>query len=160
MAIRRLKKDLRTLEEDGLLNISAAPVMTMKFGPKGDIAVRNMFHWKAVIIGPSDTPYEGGKFHLDVVFPRDYPFKPPSVKFDTKIYHVNISDTGSICLDILKTKWSPALDMQKVLLSISSLLSEPNPNDPLNTVVVNVYRTSPELFISTAQDWTKKYASN
>lgn len=160
MAMRRLKKDLKTLQSDGLPNISAAPVTTKRVGPKGDVIVKDMFHWKAVIIGPSDTPYEGGKFHLDVNFPREYPFKPPTIKFDTKIYHVNISDSGSICLDILKTKWSPALDMQKVLLSLSSLLSEPNPSDPLNTAVVNVYRTSPELFISTAQAWTKKYASN
>ena len=161
MALRRLNKDLRSIKKDNVPGISAAPILTKRIGPNGDnIVVNNMFHWKAVITGPSDTPYEGGKFHLDITFPAEYPFKPPSIKFDTKIYHPNISYTGAICVTILKTGWSPALDIIQVLLSISSLLSDPNPDDPLNNDVTDVYRSSPELFIKTAQDWTKKYASS
>ena len=160
MALRRLNKDLKAMKKNNVQGISAAPVMTKKIGVGGkEISVRNMFHWKAVITGPSDTPYEGGKFHLDIMFPEEYPFKPPSIKFDTKVYHPNISYGGAICVTILKTGWSPALDITRILLSISSLLSDPNPDDPLNSDVTDVYRSSPELFIATAQNWTKKYAS-
>uniref|UniRef100_A0A668S2Y6 E2 ubiquitin-conjugating enzyme n=1 Tax=Oreochromis aureus TaxID=47969 RepID=A0A668S2Y6_OREAU len=76
-------------------------------------------------------PYHGGVFFLSVHFPTDYPFKPPKVAFTTKIYHPNINSNGSICLDILRSQWSPALTVSKVLLSICSLLCDPNPDDPL-----------------------------
>ena len=81
-------------------------------------------------MGPDDSPYAGGIFNLNIHFPSDYPFKPPKMSFTTKIYHCNISGNGSICLDILKEQWSPALTVSKVLLSISSLLTDANPDDP------------------------------
>ena len=59
------------------------------------------------------TPYEGGVFFLAIQFPPDYPFKPPRIKFDTKIYHCNVNDKGGICLDILKDNWSPALTISR-----------------------------------------------
>ena len=105
-------------------------------------------------MGPTQSPYEGGVFFLDIHFPPDYPFKPPrglffvllffellsetfsplkTVTFTTRVYHPNISTTGAICLDILKPdKWSPALTLAKLILSISSLLTDPNADDPLN----------------------------
>merc|ERR1719253_1049377 len=82
-------------------------------------------------MGPPDSPYAGGVFFLDIHFPADYPFKPPKVHFTTRIYHCNINSNGGICLDILKDQWSPALTISKVLLSICSLLTDPNPDDPL-----------------------------
>lgn len=71
----------------------------------------------------SDSPYSGGVFFLSITFPTDYPFKPPKVSFSTKIYHPNINANGSICLDILRDQWSPALTISKVLLSICSMLT-------------------------------------
>ena len=82
-------------------------------------------------MGPEGSPYLGGVFKLNIIFPETYPFKPPKVQFVTKVYHCNVNSNGSICLDILKDQWSPALTISKVLLSISSLLTEPNPSDPL-----------------------------
>lgn len=75
--------------------------------------VDDLFHWQATIMGPSDSPYSGGVFFLEITFPTDYPFKPPKVNFRSKIYHPNINSNGSICLDILRDQWSPALTISK-----------------------------------------------
>lgn len=73
----------------------------------------SVFHWQATIMGPPDSPYQGGVFFLTIHFPTDYPFKPPKVAFTTRIYHPNINSNGSICLDILRSQWSPALTISK-----------------------------------------------
>ncbi|CAL1300088.1 unnamed protein product [Larinioides sclopetarius] len=110
-------------------------------------------------MGPPDSPYQGGIFFLAIHFPPDYPFKPPKVCFTTRIYHPNIDDEdGFICLDILKSQWSPALTIPKVLLSICSLMSDPNTDDPLHTGIAKIYETDREKYNELARDWTKKYA--
>src|SRR6266498_3003253 len=119
MALKRINKELNDLERDPPSLISADPI--------GD----DLFHWQATIIGPTDSPYSGGVFFLDIHFPTDYPHKPPKINFITRIYHPNINSNGSISLDILRDQWSPALTISKVLLSICSILSDPNPDDPL-----------------------------
>ena len=80
--------------------------------------------------GPEDSPYLGGTFKLEMIFPPDYPFKPPKVKFITKIYHPNINSNGAICTDILGSSWSPGMIISKLLLSIQAYLGSPLPNDP------------------------------
>nr|XP_018472519.1 PREDICTED: ubiquitin-conjugating enzyme E2 10 isoform X1 [Raphanus sativus] len=118
----------------------------------------DMFHWQATIMGPSDSPYAGGVFLVTIHFPPDYPFKPPKVAFRTKVFHPNINSNGSICLDILKEQWSPALTISKVLLSICSLLTDPNPDDPLVPEIAHMYKTDKNKYESTARSWTQKYA--
>nr|XP_044991989.1 ubiquitin-conjugating enzyme E2 D4 isoform X2 [Jaculus jaculus] len=108
----------------------------------------SVFHWQATIMGPSDSPYQGGVFFLTIHFPTDYPFKPPKVAFTTKIYHPNINSNGSICLDILRSQWSPALTVSKVLLSICSLLCDPNPDDPLVPEIAHTYKADREKYAS------------
>lgn len=96
----------------------------------------NMLHWKGQIKGPVGTPYEGGVFAIDIVLPTDYPFVPPKMKYDTRIWHPNISsESGAICLDILKNEWSPALTVRTALISLQALMSAPEPDDPQDAVV-------------------------
>jgi len=147
MAMRRLQKELQDIVKDPPANCSAGPV--------GE----DLFHWKATIMGPSETPYQGGVFYLDIYFPADYPFKPMKINFTTKIYHPNIDSSGNICLDILKNNWSPALTISKVLLSICSLLDEPNPDDPLVIDIAKLYKNNRNKFIANATEWTLTYAS-
>lgn len=146
MANKRITKELLDLQRD--------PPSSCSAGPSGD----NMFNWQATIMGPSDSPYSGGVFFLNITFPTDYPFKPPKLSFATKIYHPNINQNGSICLDILKDQWSPALTISKVLLSITSLLTDPNPDDPLVAEIANLYKTDRVRYENTAREWTRKYA--
>lgn len=147
-AKKRLKKELQDMSKDPPPNCSAGPIKE-----RNDI-----MSWQATIMGPPDSPYEGGVFFLEITFPSDYPFKPPKVKFLTKIYHPNINKNGGICLDILKDQWSPALTISKVLLSICSLLTDPNPDDPLVTEIATVYKKDREKYTKTAKEWTRSYA--
>ncbi|KAG8191818.1 hypothetical protein JTE90_022810 [Oedothorax gibbosus] len=146
MALKRINKELQDLGRDPPAQCSAGPV--------GD----DLFHWQATIMGPPDSPYQGGVFFLTIHFPTDYPFKPPKVAFTTRIYHPNINSNGSICLDILRSQWSPALTISKVLLSICSLLCDPNPDDPLVPEIAKIYKTDREKYNELAREWTRKYA--
>ena len=118
----------------------------------------NIMHWQAVIHGPAGTPYEGGVFYVSLEFTDDYPFKPPLVSFRTPIYHCNISQEGEICMDILKDRWSPALTVSKLLLSICSVMAQPNPDDPLVLDIADVYKHSRELHDERARLWTLRHA--
>jgi ubiquitin-conjugating enzyme E2 D/E len=98
----------------------------------------NIQNFHGSIIGPDGTPYAGLKYELEIKIGTDYPMKPPNVKFvNRKIYHPNVNTHGDICLDILKNQWVPTLSLAKVMLSICSLLNEPNPASPLNSVAAN-----------------------
>ena len=123
--------------------------------------VNNSFrHWKAIINGPEDSVYHGGKFQLDIVIPDKYPYVPPKMKFDTNIWHPNMSSvTGAICLDILKDEWSPALSIRTALLSIQALMWSPEPDNPQDAVVAKQFKEKREEFDKTAREWTEKYAN-
>jgi ubiquitin-conjugating enzyme E2 D/E len=146
MAQRRIQKELEEIQKDPPSGCSAGPV--------GD----DLFNWEGVIMAPSDSPYAGGIFKLNIRFPTDYPFKQPHVQFTTPIYHPNINSAGGICLDILKTQWSPALTISKVLLSILSLLTDPNPNDPLVPEIAALYKSNKAAYEIKAREWTIMYA--
>eukprot|EP00746_Dinoflagellata_sp_MGD_P000198 gnl/MRDRNA2_/MRDRNA2_100361_c0_seq1.p1 gnl/MRDRNA2_/MRDRNA2_100361_c0~~gnl/MRDRNA2_/MRDRNA2_100361_c0_seq1.p1 ORF type:complete len:191 (-),score=37.48 gnl/MRDRNA2_/MRDRNA2_100361_c0_seq1:626-1198(-) len=123
-------------------------------------AVENdLHHWKGHLQGPKWTPYEGGLFVIDIQIPSNYPYSPPSMKFDTKIWHPSIdSKTGAICLDVLAQQWSPLLTIRTALLSIEGLLSGPEPDHGLDQEVWSMYSTRRDLFNQTAKRWTETYA--
>ncbi|RXI09116.1 hypothetical protein DVH24_023260 [Malus domestica] len=119
---QRLQKELMSLMmSGGDLGVSAFP--------EGE----SIFTWVGTIEGGKGTMYEGFSYKLSLRFPLDYPFKPPQVKFETMCFHPNVDQFGNICLDILQDKWSSAYDCRTILLSIQSLLGEPNPDSPLNS---------------------------
>ena len=124
------------------------------------IAAGNLRELIGTIKGPKDTAYEGGIFKVSITIPPAYPFEPPKMKFITKIWHPNISSqTGAICLDILKDQWSPALTIKTALVSLQALLSVPEPRDPQDAEVAKQYLSSRETFESTAKFWTETYAN-
>lgn len=144
---RRIAKELADIKADSLSKIQAETV--------GD----SLTNLKGSFPGPPGTPYEGGTFEVSITIPNEYPFKPPVMKFTTKIWHPNVSSqTGAICLDTLTTGWSPVLTIKSAMISLQSLLSSPEPKDPQDAVVARQLIKSPEEFNRNAKDWAVKYA--
>uniref|UniRef100_A0A7S2UZ31 E2 ubiquitin-conjugating enzyme n=1 Tax=Fibrocapsa japonica TaxID=94617 RepID=A0A7S2UZ31_9STRA len=145
----RVRKELSECERDSASGVTAKP--------KGD----DVRFITGTIRGPESTPYDGGLFHINIEIPDTYPFEPPKMKFVTKIWHPNISSqTGAICLDILKDQWSPALTIKTALLSLQALLCSPEPDDPQDAEVANMYLSDRPTFENTARFWTETYASD
>ncbi|KAM0753931.1 ubiquitin carrier protein [Meredithblackwellia eburnea MCA 4105] len=150
MAAKRIQRELKEVQKPDNMPPGCS------CGPIDEAA--SIFEWQAQIEGPTDSPYENGIFDLLITLPPDFPFRPPRVQFKTKVYHCNINPQGGICLDILKSQWSPALSIVKVILSISSLLSDPNPHDPLVPDIAQRFLKDRKGHDKTAREWTKKYA--
>jgi ubiquitin-conjugating enzyme E2 N len=128
-------------------------------GVTAEVDENNTRYFRVIIDGPVGTPYDGGKFELELFLDENFPMKPPKARFLTKIYHPNIDKLGRICLDTLKDKWTPAIFLQTLLTSIRSLLSTPNPDDPLANDVAQHWKKNEKDAKDTAKDWTKKYAT-
>lgn len=99
----------------------------------------NLFKWIGTIDGAQGTVYDGLRYKLSLEFPNGYPYNPPAVKFITPCYHPNVDSDGNICLDILKEKWSALYDVRTILLSVQSLLGEPNNDSPLNAHAASLW---------------------
>ncbi|KAI1822761.1 putative ubiquitin carrier protein [Xylaria intraflava] len=148
--VRRVAKELSDMAADASNSqITAEPVD----------GSADLTHLKARIPGPPSTPYEGGLYVVDVKIPSEYPFRPPIMKFDTKVWHPNISSqTGAICLDTLGTAWSPVLTIKSTLLSLQSLFESPEPKDPQDAEVATMMINDPEGFNKKAHEWAVIYA--
>ncbi|XP_001967060.2 ubiquitin-conjugating enzyme E2 R2 [Drosophila ananassae] len=113
----------------------------------------NLFEWAVGIFGPPDTLYEGGYFKATMKFPNDYPYSPPTLCFQTKVWHPNVYTSGTLCISILHPptdntnsgelpceRWNPAQTVRTILLSVISLLNEPNTSSPANVEAALMYR--------------------
>lgn len=150
---RRLQKEIADILKDNHSGITIT-------SPAGGSDITDFTHFKGHFTGPPDTPYEGGKYQVDIRITSEYPFKPPEMRFITKIWHPNVSSqTGAICLDTLGTAWSPVLTLKSALISLQSLLSSPEPKDPQDAEVASMLLTRPEEFKHVARDWAMKYAN-
>lgn len=143
---RRIVKETQRLLSEPDPGISASP------------SEDNLRYFNVMILGPAQSPYEGGVYKLELFLPEEYPMAAPKVRFLTKIYHPNIDKLGRICLDILKDKWSPALQIRTVLISIQALLSAPNPDDPLAEEIAKQWKENEAQAVATAKEWTRLHA--
>ena len=107
----------------------------------------------AIIHGPPDTPYENGQFKLSINIGSSYPMKPPSVKFTSNIFHPNVYNDGKICVDILQNEWSPSLKISTILISIRSLLMDPNPDSPANGNAAKLFINDRNKFDETVREF-------
>ena len=148
-AIKRIQKELIDIANNPTTNCSAEPADEL-----------DPFHWQGKILGPDNSPYSDGVFFLDILLPKDYPFKPPNIKFTTKIYHVNIRYDGKICMDIFYDKWSPAITISKAVQSIHSLLADEECNEYnfVDEQIGELYKNDRGKYIDTAREWTIKYS--
>lgn len=131
---KRLMRDLKRVQSDSPEGIVAFPLND------------DLFHWGATIAGPEDTPWEGGLFRLALDFTHEYPMLPPNVRFVTPVFHPNVYKDGRICMDIMKSQWSPAYDVISLLLSIQSLLGDPNPMSAANGEAAELYSKQREAY--------------
>jgi len=126
-AAKRLRKELQCLEKAATNGDSDVDIFLRPTSPS------SLLHWTALIKGPIDTPYEGGVFKLSIRCGSDYPLSPPTITFDTKVFHPNVHfSKGDVCLDILKKEWSPAWGLQAACRAVLALLSDPDAESPLN----------------------------
>ncbi|XP_069125259.1 ubiquitin-conjugating enzyme E2 D2-like [Argopecten irradians] len=148
MALKLITKQLQQLYQD------IPDDYGMTAGPLED----DMLHWQASIPGPVDSPYSGGMFPLQITFTTDYPFRPPKIKFGVKVYHPNVEKDGKICMDFLQSEWKPSFSIGYILMAISSLMLNPNVENPADQDIANMYLQSQEEYVKIATEWTQSYA--
>ena len=157
-SFERLAGDVRAsfVETDGGLvarartELSRNPIEGFSAGLRDDC---NVFEWQVTVMGPPDTLYEGGFFICNMSFPKDYPNKPPSVKFVSEMWHPNVYADGRVCISILHSpgddphgyedaseRWSPVQTVETIMLSIISMLSAPNDESPANIDAAKEFR--------------------
>jgi ubiquitin-conjugating enzyme E2 D len=152
-AIKRIKKECENIMRAEQSGEKDSTLKCIKIIP---CVGNDLFTWEAILTAPEESMYRGGVFRLNILFPRDYPFKAPKITFLTPIYHPNVNIHGVICIDILGSEWSPALTLNTVLLSLLSMLDDPNADDPLRPEVADIYRTNREEYRLRCQESARK----
>ena len=160
-AARRLQQEYKSL-------LSASMTEGITAGP---IDESDMFTWEAMIQGPEETPYEGGVFPAILKFPKDYPLNPPKMRFDVPggLWHPNVYANGEVCISILhppgddpnhyesaSERWSPIQSVEKILISVMSMLAEPNDESPANIEAAKMWRERRVEFESKVRDGVRK----
>lgn len=148
MALKFLSKQLQRVFEE----LPQQPGFSA--GPLED----DLLHWEASIVGPDETPYQGGQFYLRIDFTADYPLKPPKIWFLTKIFHPNVDANGKICIDFLQDEWKPSFSISYILLAICSLLMSPNAENPIVQEIADLYVKDRKQFEEKARQMTLEHA--
>ena len=148
-AISQLNKELKEFHEDPIITLGVTVGLIKKDDP---------FHWQITMLGPQDTPYADGLFFLTADFPNDYPIHGPKVKFNNKMYHLNVSSKGNVCISTLN-KWVKGTTMSEVLSLIFALFYKQNPNDAFDHDMAKLFKENRAEFDKNAREWTQKYAS-
>ncbi|WPG97313.1 Hypothetical protein R9X50_00008700 [Acrodontium crateriforme] len=149
---RRLQKEIQDIAKDVESGIS---ITNAQGGPD----INDFTRFRGIFKGPPDSPYEGGTYEIEIIITPDYPFRPPQMRFITKIWHPNVSSqTGAICLDTLGTAWSPILTLKSALISVQSLLTSPEPKDPQDAEVASMLISRPDEFAHVAREWAIRWA--
>ncbi len=158
---RRRERERETDDDDAYLVAFAPRVVELSRNPiegfsAGLVDDCNVFEWQVTVMGPPETLYEGGFFTCNMSFPKDYPNKPPNVRFISEMWHPNVYADGRVCISILHNpgddphgyedageRWSPVQTVETIMLSIISMLSDPNDQSPAN--------------IDAAKEWREDY---
>ncbi|KAL7640017.1 UNVERIFIED_CONTAM: hypothetical protein RMT77_009431 [Armadillidium vulgare] len=161
MAGRALKRLMREYKQ-----LTLNPPEGIIAGPTNE---ENFFEWEAYILGPEGTCFECGVFPAKLNFPHDYPLSPPKMQFSCKIFHPNIYPDGRVCISILHApgddpmgyessaeRWSPVQSIEKILLSVVSMLAEPNDESSANVDAAKMWRDDREQFNSIAESLVRK----
>jgi ubiquitin-conjugating enzyme E2 L3 len=144
-ATRRLQKELADLQSSNLKSFR-------------DIIVdeSNILLWTGLIV-PENPPYNKGAFKIEIVFPAEYPFKPPKICFKTKIYHPNIDEKGQVCLPIISAEnWKPATKTDQVIQALVALVNEPEPEHSLRAELADEYLKERKKFMKNAEEFTRR----
>jgi ubiquitin-conjugating enzyme (huntingtin interacting protein 2) len=152
-AAARVQKDIKQIREETKKGKSLGISVDLRNG-------NSVAQLVAVVEGPPDTPYQGGKYYINIDIPQNFPFAPPKCVFVTKVWHPNISsETGVICLDTLTSEgWTPAVQLRVLLMSIQQLLQSPRPDDPQDGVVAKQYIHDWDAWWDQARGWAVKFA--
>lgn len=143
-----LMKQLKELNKNPVEGFSA-----------GLVEDSNPFDWDICIMGPPDTPYEGGFFKATMTFPREYPNLPPKLTIKSEFWHPNVHSDGKVCISILhppgednfgyesaSERWLPVHTVESIMVSVISMLSSPNDESPANIDAAKEWRSDPEAF--------------
>ncbi|KAI0253858.1 ubiquitin-conjugating enzyme, partial [Lactifluus subvellereus] len=135
-----------------IADLNANPIDGVSY----EVVEENILNWKCAIKGASDSPYKGGTFYFKLTLPEDFPFKPPTVTFITKIYHPGINEEGGICVPILRDQWKPSINLATVLSVIQEKVNNPSADDPFEPEIAAQLKNDKAAFLTTAKEWTKK----
>ncbi|MBS7287824.1 MAG: ubiquitin-conjugating enzyme E2 [Candidatus Freyarchaeota archaeon] len=116
----------------------------------------DLTHWKGVILGTG--VYDGGVFEIEIFIPRDYPFKPPKIQWNTPIWHPNVRES-EVCIGILGKDWTPNTTIVGVIEALRVLLNFPNPYSPFNTEAADQMLNDKKKFKKKVREWVEKYAN-
>ena len=157
-ALRRLMAEYKQISLNPPDGIAAGPVDE-----------ENFFEWEAAITGPQGTYFEDGVFTAQLTFPQDYPLNPPKMKFKSELFHPNIYPDGTVCISILhppgndphgyessNERWTPVQSIEKILLSVMSMLTEPNTESPANVDAAKMWREDRQAFKKKARSSVRK----